>query len=85
MLHIPKGNVYRFGDANRATPVFRDLEWSIKTNESWAVVGTGSGEKSSVFDVGLRPEIWSESLRLMARAHRCSWGTSGYTHLPRRP
>ncbi|KAJ7791687.1 P-loop containing nucleoside triphosphate hydrolase protein [Mycena leptocephala] len=51
VLHIPKSNVYRFGDANRATPVFRDFEWSIKTNESWAVVGTGSGEKSSVFDM----------------------------------
>ncbi|KAJ6592656.1 P-loop containing nucleoside triphosphate hydrolase protein [Mycena capillaripes] len=51
VLHIPKANVYRFGDANRATPVFRDFEWSIKTNESWAVVGSGSGEKSSVFDM----------------------------------
>ncbi|KAJ7648180.1 P-loop containing nucleoside triphosphate hydrolase protein [Mycena polygramma] len=52
VLNIPKANVYRFGDTtNRATPVFRDLAWSIKTNESWAVVGSGSGEKSSVFDM----------------------------------
>ncbi|KAF7362682.1 p-loop containing nucleoside triphosphate hydrolase protein [Mycena venus] len=51
VLNIPRANVYRFGDANRATPVFRDLDWSIKANESWAVVGSGSGEKSSIFDV----------------------------------
>ncbi|KAJ7849227.1 P-loop containing nucleoside triphosphate hydrolase protein [Mycena olivaceomarginata] len=46
-----EADVYRFGDANRAAPVFRDLQWSIKSNESWAVVGSGSGEKSSVFDM----------------------------------
>ncbi|KAJ7032279.1 P-loop containing nucleoside triphosphate hydrolase protein [Mycena alexandri] len=52
VLAIPKADVYRFGDANnRATPVFRDLEWSVKTNESWAVVGSGSGEKSAIFDM----------------------------------
>ncbi|KAJ7247172.1 P-loop containing nucleoside triphosphate hydrolase protein [Mycena haematopus] len=52
VLNIPKANVYRFGDANnRATPVFRDLEWTVKTNESWGVVGSGSGEKSSLFDM----------------------------------
>ncbi|KAJ7648236.1 P-loop containing nucleoside triphosphate hydrolase protein [Mycena polygramma] len=52
VLHIPKANLYRFGDAtNRATPVFCDLAWSIKPNESWAVVGSGSGEKSSMFDM----------------------------------
>ncbi|KAJ6458423.1 P-loop containing nucleoside triphosphate hydrolase protein [Mycena vitilis] len=52
VLNIPTANVYRFGDAtNRATPVFRNLAWRIKTNESWAVVGSGSGEKSSTFDM----------------------------------
>lgn len=53
VLRIQKSNVYRFGDANRATPVFRDLEWTIKINESWAVLSSGSGEKSSLFDVGI--------------------------------
>lgn len=52
VLSIPQANVYRFGDANRATPVFHDVAWSVKANESWAVVGTGSGEKSLIFDVG---------------------------------
>ncbi|KAJ7288796.1 P-loop containing nucleoside triphosphate hydrolase protein [Mycena rebaudengoi] len=51
VLRIQKSNVYRFGDANRATPVFRDLEWTIKINESWAVLSSGSGEKSSLFDM----------------------------------
>ncbi|KAJ7690200.1 P-loop containing nucleoside triphosphate hydrolase protein [Mycena rosella] len=50
VLTIPKANVYRFGDANRATPVFHDVEWTIHPHESWAVVGTGSGEKSALFD-----------------------------------
>ncbi|KAJ7152866.1 P-loop containing nucleoside triphosphate hydrolase protein [Mycena filopes] len=51
VLSIPKANVYRFGDANRAAPVFRDLEWSINSDQSWAVVGSGSGEKSAIFDM----------------------------------
>ncbi|KAJ7153497.1 P-loop containing nucleoside triphosphate hydrolase protein [Mycena crocata] len=51
VLHIPKADVYRFGDANKAAPVFRGLEWSINLNESWAIVGSGSGEKSSLFDM----------------------------------
>ncbi|KAK7057939.1 p-loop containing nucleoside triphosphate hydrolase protein [Favolaschia claudopus] len=51
VLNVPKADIYRFGDANRATPVFHDVEWSIKATDSWAVVGTGSGEKSSVFDM----------------------------------
>ncbi|KAJ6626720.1 P-loop containing nucleoside triphosphate hydrolase protein [Mycena sp. CBHHK59/15] len=51
VLHIPKANVYRFGDHNRATPLFRDLAWTVQKHESWAVIGTGSGEKSSLFDM----------------------------------
>ncbi|KAJ7624902.1 P-loop containing nucleoside triphosphate hydrolase protein [Roridomyces roridus] len=52
IINIPRADVYRFGAATqRSTPVFRDLEWTIKANESWAVVGTGSGEKSTVFDM----------------------------------
>jgi len=52
VLHIPKANVYRFGDSNNARPVFQDLQWTVKDGESWAVVGSGSGEKTALFQVG---------------------------------
>lgn len=51
VLYIPKANVYRFGDPNNARPVFRDLQWIVKEGESWAVVGSGSGEKTALFQV----------------------------------
>ncbi|KAG7452169.1 P-loop containing nucleoside triphosphate hydrolase protein [Guyanagaster necrorhizus] len=50
VINIPKADVYRFGDANAAsTPVFRDLDWTVKEGESWAVVGFGSHEKHDFF------------------------------------
>ena len=51
VLHIPKANVYRFGDPDNAPPVFRDLQWTVKDGESWAVVGSGSGQKTALFQV----------------------------------
>ena len=50
-VRIPKSNVYRFGDSNTASPVFRDLSWTIHEDEAWAVVGSGSGEKATLFEV----------------------------------
>ncbi|KAH0588592.1 hypothetical protein J132_08977 [Termitomyces sp. J132] len=49
-VYIPKANVYRFGDSNTASPVFRDLSWTIHEDEAWAVVGSGSGEKSTLLE-----------------------------------
>lgn len=57
ILHIPKANVYRFGDPNNARPVFQDLQWTINDGESWAVVGSGSGEKIALFQVGPGPRF----------------------------
>ncbi|KAF7291234.1 p-loop containing nucleoside triphosphate hydrolase protein [Mycena indigotica] len=51
ILALPKADIYRFGDANRATPVLHSVEWTIEPHESWAVVGSGSGEKSLIFDL----------------------------------
>ncbi|KAJ7073159.1 P-loop containing nucleoside triphosphate hydrolase protein [Mycena amicta] len=53
ILSLPKADIYRFGDAtNLATPVLRTtVPWSIQSNESWAVVGSGSGDKSLIFDM----------------------------------
>lgn len=51
VIHIPKADIYRFGDPNFARPVFRDVEWTVKDGEAWAIVGSGSGEKTSLFQV----------------------------------
>ncbi|KAK7050945.1 hypothetical protein VNI00_005057 [Paramarasmius palmivorus] len=48
IISIPKADIYPFG-ATRDRPVFTDVEWTVKGNESWAVVGTGSGEKDVLF------------------------------------
>ena len=51
IVHVPKANVYRFGDSNNARPVFTDIEWTIHNDEAWAVIGSGSGEKAALFQV----------------------------------
>ncbi|KAL1705831.1 P-loop containing nucleoside triphosphate hydrolase protein [Schizophyllum commune] len=50
LIHIPKANVYRFGDGNHAPPALRDLEWTVKPGENWAVIGSGTGHKTTVFE-----------------------------------
>lgn len=51
IVQIPRADAYRFGDSNSARPVLRDLAWTVNENESWAVIGSGSGEKSLLFEV----------------------------------
>ncbi|KAK0505745.1 P-loop containing nucleoside triphosphate hydrolase protein [Armillaria luteobubalina] len=52
VVSIPKADVYRFGDANAtSTPVFRDLDWTVKEGESWAVIGFASHEKHDFFQM----------------------------------
>ena len=48
VVRIPRSNVFRFGDPNAATPVFRGYDWTIKEGESWAVIGS----TPSLFKVG---------------------------------
>ncbi|KIK66246.1 hypothetical protein GYMLUDRAFT_38070 [Collybiopsis luxurians FD-317 M1] len=51
VIHIPKASVYRFGDGKHAQPLFRDVAWTVKEGESWAVIGSGGGgEKTIVFE-----------------------------------
>ena len=50
VVRIPRSNVFRFGDSNAATPVFRGLDWTVKEGESWAVIGS----TPSLFKVGAR-------------------------------
>lgn len=54
IIHIPRANVYRFGDANKARPVFKDLEWTVKEGENWAVVGPAGSEKTNILEVRRR-------------------------------
>ncbi|KAL5531887.1 hypothetical protein ACEPAF_5450 [Sanghuangporus sanghuang] len=51
IIHIPRANVYRFGQANTNQPVFRDLEWTVRDGESWAVVGPAGSEKSDLLSM----------------------------------
>jgi ABC-type molybdenum transport system ATPase subunit/photorepair protein PhrA len=52
VVHIPKSNVFRFGDSNKASPIFEDLEWTINEGESWAVIGSGwGGQKTALLQV----------------------------------
>ncbi|KAF9465209.1 P-loop containing nucleoside triphosphate hydrolase protein [Collybia nuda] len=51
VIHIPKADIYRFGDPNFVRPLFRDVEWTVKEGEAWAIVGSGSGEKTSLLQV----------------------------------
>ncbi|KAJ7583002.1 P-loop containing nucleoside triphosphate hydrolase protein [Mycena floridula] len=51
-LHVSKADVFRFG-ANTASsqPVFRDVEWTVKSNENWAVTSPISGHKTALFEM----------------------------------
>ncbi|KAG9221362.1 hypothetical protein CCMSSC00406_0009939 [Pleurotus cornucopiae] len=42
-------NIHRFGQPNSAAPVFRDVHWTVSEGENWAVVGSASGEKATLF------------------------------------
>ncbi|KAF7969618.1 hypothetical protein HWV62_26789 [Athelia sp. TMB] len=40
-------HVYRFGDSNRASPVFKDLQWTVHEGESWAIISAGRGNQKT--------------------------------------
>lgn len=52
VVRIPPANVYRFGDPDNAQPVLRAVDWTVRDGESWAVVGSGAGEKTALLEVG---------------------------------
>ena len=51
VVRIPNANVYRFGDPNGARPILRAVDWTVREGESWAVVGSGAGEKTALLEV----------------------------------
>lgn len=54
LIRILRANVYRFGDGNKATPIFKDVEWTVKGGESWAIVGPAGSEKTDFLEVSQR-------------------------------
>ena len=54
VIRISKSNIYRFGDSNKAKPIFENVDWTVNEGESWAVVGSGSGgQKTALLQVFL--------------------------------
>jgi ABC-type molybdenum transport system ATPase subunit/photorepair protein PhrA len=50
LIHIPHANVFRFGEAHRA--ILRDVRWTVRDGDAWAVIGSGDLEgKSALLDV----------------------------------
>ncbi|KAI6009874.1 P-loop containing nucleoside triphosphate hydrolase protein [Pisolithus marmoratus] len=48
VIRIVGSNIYRFGDSNVAAPVFRDVNWTVREGECWAVIGSGSHQKTTL-------------------------------------
>ncbi|ELU41996.1 ABC transporter domain-containing protein [Rhizoctonia solani AG-1 IA] len=39
VVNVPRSNIYRFGDGQRAVPALRDVQWSVEEGESWVITG----------------------------------------------
>jgi hypothetical protein len=39
VINVPKCNVFRFGDGQRATPALSDVQWTVNEGESWVITG----------------------------------------------
>lgn len=48
VIRIVDSNIYRFGDSNVAAPVFRNVNWTVREGECWAVIGSGSHQKTTL-------------------------------------
>ena len=51
IIHIPKADVFRFGDTKASDAIFKELEWTVKDGENWAVIGATPCSKSELFRV----------------------------------
>jgi len=43
ILHIPGSSIYALGDPHTAQPIIRDVSWTIRPNEAWAILSAGYG------------------------------------------
>ncbi|EJT97018.1 P-loop containing nucleoside triphosphate hydrolase protein [Dacryopinax primogenitus] len=50
IAHLPKCSIYRWGQAPPTPPLFRDVDWTWREGEAWAVVGTASSGKGELLD-----------------------------------
>jgi hypothetical protein len=59
VVNIPQSNIYRFGDGQRAVPALRDVHWSVKEGESWAITG---GQRNDIVEVSI-DELFMKVIR----------------------
>ena len=85
LVHIPKSNVYRFGDSNIAAPVFHDVDWTVKEGQNWAVIGRGSSQKTTLLQVPCQNVLMSLGTTLTCRVRRRCADTCGSLLRPRLP
>jgi hypothetical protein len=87
VVRIPTANVYRFGETNNARPLLHSVDWTVREGESWAVVGSGAGEKTALLEVGHlnRRSVHSSPFLLLYLRAICRpfSETCGYLLLPR--
>ena len=87
VIHIPKADVFRFGDTKASDAIFKDLEWTVKDGESWAIIGATPSSKSELFRVSCPalPQRSSCSEFLFFTTLKGStWPTTPQTLSPRR-
>ena len=87
VIHIPKADVFRFGDTRASDAIFKDLEWTVKDGESWAVIGATPSSKSELFQVS-RPALPQHSscsdFVLFTTFKGSTWSTTPQALSPRR-
>lgn len=86
VIHIPKADVFRFGDTKASDAIFKDLEWTVKDGESWAVIGATPSSKSELFQVS-RPAFSQHSscsdFALFTPFKGSTWSTTPQALSPR--
>ena len=80
VVRIPKANIYHFGDSNKARPVLAGVDWTVQEGESWAVIGSGAGEKTALLEVRVIAARTLPTERRVA-IHRPYSDTREYLHL----
>lgn len=43
IIHIPRSSIYQLGAGNSSQPLFHDVSWTVKPQDAWAVISSGSG------------------------------------------
>ena len=87
VIHIPKADVFRFGDTRASDAIFKDLEWTVKDGESWAVIGATPSSKSELFQVSrpaLPQHLSCSDFVLLTTFKGSTWSTTPQALSPRR-